>query len=91
MTIGGQHWINDVLGAAGYRNVFAELDRGVFQIAPEAALAYKDLPRISLNRLSDQGRADPLTDLLARPGPGLGDAVKMLCKRRLKRSPVRAD
>ena len=91
MTIGGRHWINDVLGAAGYRNVFAELDRGVFHIAPEAVLAYEDLPRISLNRPSGRGREDPLADLLARPGPGLAEAVQLLCHRRLKATGGSAD
>jgi len=87
MTVGGRHWINAVLQAAGYRNVLAHLDRGVFAIAPEAAFAYSNLTRISLNRSSDHGAADDLADLLSRPGPRLGEAVRLLCTRRLRQSP----
>lgn len=86
MTVGGRHWINAVLKAAGYRNVFANLDRGVFHIATEAALGYSGLPQISLEQSFDQSRSGLLADLLSRPGPGLGEAIRMLCMRRLRHS-----
>lgn len=86
MTVGGRHWINSVLQAAGYRNVLAHLDRGVFAIAPEAAFAYSPLTQISLNRSFDHGETDRLADLLSRPGPRLGEAVQLLCARRLDQS-----
>lgn len=86
MTVGGRHWINAVLQAAGYRNVLAHLDRGVFRIAPEAAVAYSRLTRISLNRDIEHSEADHLADLLSRPGPRLSEAVRLLCDRRLRQS-----
>lgn len=87
MTVGGRHWINAVLESAGYRNVFAHLDRGVFHVAPEAAYAYQALPKISLIRSFDLDETDRLAALLSRPGPRLGEAVQMLCARRLSRTP----
>lgn len=88
MTIGGRHWINDVLHAAGYRNAFDQLDRGVFQIAPEAAYMYRAAPTISLVPGFDPTGADQLADLLSRPGPRLGEAVQHLCTRRLWTGPA---
>ena len=88
MTVGGRHWINDVLSAAGYRNVLDHLDRGVFPIAPEAVWGYAQLPRISLIRSFDHGDIDHLADLLSRPGPRLGEAIQMLCARRLRQAPA---
>ncbi len=81
MTVGGRHWINAVLDAAGFRNGLAHIDRGVFPIAPEAERAYATLPRISLVRGGDGN--DVLADVLSRPGPRLTKAVQMLCEKRL--------
>ncbi|MBT8429159.1 MAG: ABC transporter substrate-binding protein [Gammaproteobacteria bacterium] len=89
MTVGGRHWINAVLTAAGYRNVLEHIDRGVFHIAPEAVLGYSELDQISLKRSFEHGEADRLADLLSRPGPSLGGAIQMLCARRLRYSPDR--
>jgi len=84
MSVGGRHWINDVLRAAGYRNAFAHLERGVFKVAPEAAYRYREMPVISLVRGGDRAGDDQLADLLSRPGPRLGEAVQQLCRRRLR-------
>jgi len=82
MSIGGRHWINDVLRAAGFRNLFADLDRGVFQISPEALLAAGPATRISLLPRPDTDGAPTLADLLARPGTRLPEAVQYLCRLR---------
>jgi iron complex transport system substrate-binding protein len=87
MSVGGRHWINAVLRSAGYQNVLEHINRGVFHIAPEAVLGYSKLAQISLKRSFDHGQADQLADLLSRPGPTLGEAIQMLCARRLKYSP----
>ena len=81
MTIGGRHWINAVLHAAGFRNHFAGFAAGTFQVAPEALLAAATVHRLSLV----PGSADDpvLADLLSRPGPRLAGAVQRLCERRL--------
>lgn len=85
MTVGGRHWINAVLHAAGFRNRFAEVPAGVFQVAPEALLAAGPVHRLSLV----PGSADDplLADLLSRPGPRLAMAVERLCLRRLELAP----
>lgn len=83
MTVGGRHWINAVLKLAGYRNVFDQLNRGVFHVAPEAAEGHAGLPHISLIRSFDLSSNDRLADLLSRPGPRLAEAVQMLCAQRL--------
>lgn len=81
MSVGGRHWLNDVLRAAGFRNLFGDLDRGVFQIAPEALLAAGPATRIPL--LPQRDARDTLADLLSRPGSRLPEAVQRLCRLRL--------
>lgn len=87
MTVGGRHWINSLLEAAGYRNVFAHLHRGVFRISHEAVLSYSQLPQISLQRPQEDAANARLADLMSRPGPGLGGAARLLCARRLQQAP----
>lgn len=82
MSVGGRHWINAVLRAAGYLNVLEHLDLGAFAIAKEVAHGFRDLPTIRLIRSFDGGDDDHLAGLLSRPGPLLGEAVARLCERR---------
>lgn len=82
LSVGGRHWLNDVLAAAGLYNVFADVDRGVFPVQTEAVAANAAVLRISLRRGFDGSRADRLADLLARPGPQLGEAIGLLCEQR---------
>lgn len=86
MTVGGRHWINSILRAAGYRNVFGHIDRGVFNIAPEAEFGHAGLPKISLIRDFSSDEADQLAGLLSRPGPRLGEAARLLCAQRLQQA-----
>ncbi len=88
MTVGGSHWINEVLRAAGLRNLYEDVERGVFHIAPEAVFATRPAIRVSLLRRFDGSPADRLADLLARPGPRLAAAVGLLCRRRLELEPA---
>lgn len=82
MAIGGRHWINDALRAAGFQNQFAAHDAGAFAIAPEAILAAAGgAQRISLMP-GLTGRAAEIADLLSRPGPQLPRAVQLLCELR---------
>jgi iron complex transport system substrate-binding protein len=81
MTVGGRHWMNSVLQAAGFRNHFAGVRAGTFQVGPEALLAAGRAHRLSLVPGASD---DPvLADLLSRPGPRLAAAVQRLCQRRL--------
>jgi iron complex transport system substrate-binding protein len=84
MSLGGRHWINSAMRLAGYRNVFEQLDRGVFRISAEAAHAQHGLPRLNLVRDPSNPKDARLADLLARPGPRLAEAVQLLCGRRLR-------
>lgn len=86
MSLGGRHWLNDVLRHAGYRNAMIDIDRGVMRIAPEAALAFASLPRVSLIRRFDDTPQDRLASLLSRPGPHLVEAVQKLCAQRLEQA-----
>jgi iron complex transport system substrate-binding protein len=83
MTVGGEHWLNDVLRIGGFRNVFADVPRGVFAIAAEAAYRRESAATISLVRVHDGSERDRLADLLSRPAPGLAEAGHLLCARRL--------
>jgi iron complex transport system substrate-binding protein len=85
MSVGGRHWINPILRAAGYRNVFEGETMAVFAIATEARFARRDRVQISLIRRYDGSPDDRLADLLSRPGPGLAEAVGLLCAKRLQR------
>ena len=94
MTVGGLHWLNDVLRISGFRNAFADVPRGVFAIGPEAAHVRKAQATVSLARVYDGSTSDRLADLLSRPAPGLVEAVRLLCAKRLdsevtRRAPAR--
>lgn len=82
MVIGGRHWINEALRAAGFLNLFTAHDAGAFAIAPEAMLAAGNAQRISLLP-GLTGRDAEIADLLSRPGPRLPRAVQLLCERRM--------
>lgn len=84
LSLGGRHWINSVLQRSGYRNRLEEIDRGIVVLAPEAVVAQRDLPQITLRRAFDDSENDRLASLLARPGPRLAEAVQLLCAQRLR-------
>ena len=83
MTVGGVHWLNDLLRLSGFRNAFGDVPRGVFAIGAEAAYVRQSKTTISLAPVYDGGTPDRLADLLSRPAPGLVEAVRLLCARRL--------
>jgi iron complex transport system substrate-binding protein len=84
MSLGGRHWINEVLQRAGMRNTLADHPRAVMRIAPEQALLLEDLPQLSLQRTFDGSPSDRLAEQLSRPGPRLADAVATLCRQHLE-------
>lgn len=81
MTVGGAHWLNDVLEAAGYRNVFADYPRAVFAVSNEARARVWSLPEISLMPTGDK---QAIADRLSIPGTRLFDALEQLCQQRLR-------
>lgn len=88
MTVGGKHWLNDVLRISGFRNPFADVPRGVFAIGAEAAYIRQSGVAISLARGYDGGKSDRLADLLSRPAPSLAEAIRLLCAKRLALEPT---
>lgn len=82
MSLGGDHWLNDALRAAGLRNRFAAVPGGVFKISAEARFLTRDLPRISLVPRSNPAQGSALASLLSLPGPRLAQGVRLLCEYR---------
>ncbi len=82
LSLGGRHWLNDVLRRAALRNTFVDVDRAVFTPDPETLLQRRRLPHLVLRDLP--ASPDRLGNaLLARPGPRLADALPALCQQRL--------
>lgn len=73
LSLGGRHWLNDVLRHARLRNLYGNIDKAVFPIEAEARMAAGPTPQLSL------GPDNPLGDLLSRPGPRLVEALAALC------------
>ncbi len=78
LTIGGQHWLNDVLHHAGLRNTYQHIRRGVFAVEAEAAASQQAIPWLS----SQAGNLPHQTSLpdLSRPGPALVQTIHQLCQ-----------
>lgn len=79
LTLGGQHWLNDVLRHAGLRNVFSSIDRGVFPLEKEAHMQQSALLTVSLQTARTPTEGVINADGLSRPGPGLAKSLARLC------------
>ncbi len=83
MTIGGHHWLNEILERAGLHNVFTDIPRGVFTVNPESLLA-RDIQAVVT---SQPGAPRPIRGArilkaspeLGRPGPLLVAGLNNLC------------
>ncbi len=88
LTIGGGHWLDQAMSAAGLHNVFARLPARVVAIGPEALAAAQPLyvlylahPGATAPRVRPGQRVIPLdADTWARPGPRLPAAIAALCR-----------
>lgn len=83
MTIGGSHWLNEVLSIAALRNIFADQPRHVFTVAAEALLARP--AQVKISNFSAQNptfstRLVASNPFLARPGPNIIKGLNQLCK-----------
>ena len=68
MSVGGRHWLNAVLNAAGWQNTLDPHPYGVVAVAAEAVIDAGRLERVSLLRRYDGSPADHLADLLSPSG-----------------------
>ena len=81
MSLGGRHWLNDVLAHLGLRNTFAEVPRAIFSVDPESLAEKEALPRLILRKPANETQFG--SPLLARPGPALAKALPALCRQAL--------
>lgn len=85
MTIGGQHWLNEVLQRAGMKNIFADQDRAILTLETEAALARPYQVKIIDPYLWNDSASPDATlirgnPLLDRPGPRISEGIGQLCQ-----------
>jgi len=84
MTIGGKHWLNQVLEKAGLHNVFADQERQIISVTPEALLARNFEVKISSfpqpDSISPVKKRVQGNEQLARPGPRIIEGLDLLCK-----------
>jgi iron complex transport system substrate-binding protein len=83
MTVGGRHWLNDLLDRAGYVNVFHDVDRAVFAPAREAVLARgADVILSAVGAPGRQPTPAPVRQLstaASRPSLRLVETIAELC------------
>ncbi|WP_456414900.1 helical backbone metal receptor [Thiolapillus sp.] len=84
MTIGGKHWLNEVLQLARLRNIFSFVPRAVFTVSMESLLAHP--PQVILTTrpapAHQQGNARVIlaSPTLGRPGPRIAEGLEQLCQ-----------
>ncbi len=80
MTVGGAHWLNDVLKYAGMRNTYAAIQRGIFSMEAESLISKQSLLRLSsYPPPSGQTGRQRTINTLSRPGPAILQAIQQLC------------
>lgn len=80
LSLGGRHWLNDLLERAGLINTFAHIDRNVFTVESEALLSREGLLQVAPDANSAPGRNRIAVDNLSRPGPSLAKGIEALCR-----------
>jgi iron complex transport system substrate-binding protein len=84
MTIGGSHWLNQVLAKAALRNIFAEIPRQVITVSRESLLARPHEIIIVSHPLGNPSSRKPKVVVadatLGRPGPRVLEGLEKLCR-----------
>ncbi len=83
MSIGGRHWLNQILQLAHLRNVFAAVPRAVFTRSAESLLANPAQVIITAQAATHQGNTAArillASPALGRPGPRIAEGLEQLC------------
>lgn len=81
MTVGGKHWLNDVLQHAGMHNTYAAIQHGIFAVERESLLSKQHLLHLSSQTMGDKNAINHrVIDTLGRPGPAIIQAIQQLCQ-----------
>ena len=84
MTIGGQHWLNEVLERAGMKNVFDDIPRSIITVSPESLLS-RPIEQVvsppgSVPAWLQQLPLIESSPQLSRPGPRIVEGLSKLCE-----------
>jgi iron complex transport system substrate-binding protein len=82
LTVGAQHWLQQVMRHAGLANVFADQPRALLTVTPEALLARRPALRLGNGAsplLGDGVSLSPGPEL-TRPGPAVATGLASLCE-----------
>ena len=82
MSVGGQHWINDVLRYAGLRNTYAAEQRGIFSVEAESLYSKRHIMRLSGDQSIQTRLNSHWVPNLGRPSPAILKVIQQLCKTR---------
>jgi len=82
MTLGGRHWLNEVLARARLVNVFADVPAGIVTVSREALLARPHDLVLTGNPEAAGGGSRIVTvdPTLERPGPRIVEGLGQLCR-----------
>jgi iron complex transport system substrate-binding protein len=82
MSVGRQHWLNDVMHYAGMRNTYTEVNRGIFAVEAESLFSKRHLLRLSSNQAIQAMPNSVWAAHLGRPGPALLKVIQKICSER---------
>jgi iron complex transport system substrate-binding protein len=84
MSIGGKHWLNEILQLAHLQNVFSDVPRAVFTLSAESLLATPVQVIVTgqpdRERWSTKTRVIAASPTLGRPGPRIAEGLEQLCQ-----------
>lgn len=84
MSIGGKHWLNDILQLAHLQNVFSDVPRAVFTLSAESLLANPAQVIVTSQpnreRRLTKTRVITASPTLGRPGPRIAEGLERLCQ-----------
>jgi iron complex transport system substrate-binding protein len=82
MTLGGEHWLNELLEKAQFKNTWQHIKRMVFTIEREARMNKQTIAQIDLRQGQTVGEKRFVSEHLNRPSPSLALGLKELCEQR---------